>query len=172
MKKLVNNNLNSESFDIFEDIRIAREQRERELNEKKQKIMREKALLKAKLRRRMFSFIAVVFVIACAVLYRNAVIIQSATQIDTLSKQLEDIKSENVKNELALEKSVDLSYVEEVATRKLGMKRPDKFQTVYVDVTQNNYAEVMNLKNRDNRFYGTFSVIMPTNVSNIVEYLH
>jgi cell division protein FtsL len=171
VNNLVNNNTNPENFDIFEDIRVAREQRERKLNEKKQKIMREKAILRAKLRKRMFCFIACVFMVACAVLYRNAVIIQSTTKIDTLSKQLEYVRSENVKNELALEKSVDLSYVEEVATRKLGMKRPDKFQTVYVDVTQNNYAEVMNLKNKDNRFYGTFSVITP-NVSNIVEYLH
>ena len=168
---MINNNSTSESFDIFEDIRIARAQREREIYEKKQKIMREKAIVRAKMRKRMFAFIAVVFFIACAVLYRNAIIIQSTTEIGTLSNRLEDLRSENVKNELALEKSVDLSYVEEVATRKLGMKRPDKFQTVYVDVTQNNYAEVMNLKNKDTRFYGTFSVIA-ANASNIMEYLH
>ena len=149
----------AENFDIFEDIRIIREQKNKELEAKKTKIMQEKAKIKAKMRAKtIFAFI-IVFALACTVLYRNALIIQLNSDVTKLQDQLEDIKSENVKKELALEKSVDLTYVEEVATRKLGMKRPDKFQTVYVDVTQNNYAELKNTEKKDNKFYGTFSVI-------------
>jgi len=156
---LNNRTSSAENFDIFEDIRIVREQKNRELEAKKRQIMQEKAKIRAKMRMKSICAIVVVFALACTVLYRNAVIIQSSSNVTKLQGQLEDIKSENVKKELALEKSVDLTYVEEVATRKLGMKRPDKFQTVYVDVKQNNYAEVKNAVKNDNKFTGTFSVI-------------
>ena len=49
------------------------------------------------------------------------------------------------------------------------MKRPDKHQTVYVDVTQKNYAEVKNSA-ADKTLGGTFSVIKQK-VINVLEYL-
>ena len=167
----MNNNTSSAfDFDIFEDIRISKEKADREREEKKRQIMREKAKRNARNRRKLVVVIAVVFAIACTILYRNTIIIQSASTVDTLTNELNEIKNSNTKRELALEQSLDLTYVEEVATRKLGMKRPDKFQTVYIDVTQNNYAEVMMPSNEDQGFKGAFSVINQ-GVTNVLEYL-
>lgn len=157
-------------YDIFEDVRLARVQREKELEQIRQQKLQKQAKLSAKNRMRTICTILVVFAVACTVLHRNAVIIQSVSKINALMGDLDDAKSENIKNELALEKSVDLTYIEEVATRKLGMKRPDKFQTVYVDVTQSNYAEVMNASNNDENFHGAFSVIRQ-GALNVLEYL-
>ena len=40
-----------------------------------------------------------------------------------------------------VEQSVDLAEIERQATTRLGMKRPEKYQTIYVNVKQDDYVE-------------------------------
>ena len=40
-----------------------------------------------------------------------------------------------------MEQSLDLKKVEEIATTKLGMQRPEKHQLVYIDMNNKDYAE-------------------------------
>lgn len=168
---MLNRNTSSAvEYDIFEDIRTARIQKDKEREDKRRQLEKQKEAYYKKLRNRLVCAIMVVFAIACTILYRNTMIIQAVSTVDALTSQLNDIKNTNTKRELQLERSLDLNYVEEVATRKLGMKRPDKFQTVYVDVTQDNYAEVMMPSSVDNSFHGAFSVITD-GMSNVLEYL-
>lgn len=88
------------------------------------------------------SCLAVVFAVACGVLYGNARIIQASSRVSELQAELEQAKEDNNQKMLDLEKSLDLKKVEEIATTQLGMKRPEKYQIVYVDVQQSNYGEV------------------------------
>lgn len=167
----MNNSSSAVDYDIFEEIRLEKEKKDRELAEKRQKIMMEKARKNAANKVKVICAVLVIFAISCTVLYRNVSIIQAASKVNALTGELEDLKSINTKKELSLEQSLDLKYVEEVATRKLGMKRPDKFQTVYIDVTQSNYAEVAsNAAGEKENFHGAFSVIKQGAV-NVLEYL-
>ncbi len=40
-----------------------------------------------------------------------------------------------------LEQSIDLSKIEQEATMRLGMRRPEKYQTVYIDVPQDDTTD-------------------------------
>jgi hypothetical protein len=41
-----------------------------------------------------------------------------------------------------LEQSVDLTEIEKEATNRLGMQRPEKYQTIYVNVKQDDVTEM------------------------------
>ncbi len=134
-----------------------------------ERIKKERARMKAKSRMRAIGIIFLVFALALTILYRNVVIIESATQVQNLEKELTSLQATNTKLDYELKKEVDLKNIEEIATTKLGMKRPDKNQTVYVDVTQKNYAE-LNSKPKADDFNGTYSVIKQ-GIINVLEYL-
>ncbi len=137
------------------------------INEEEAKKAR--AVRSAKLRMRTIAAILAVFAVACTILYRNVAIIEASTEAQQLEEKLTTLQAANTKLNYELKKEVDLKKVEEIATTKLGMKRPDKHQTVYVDVTQKNYAEVKN-STADKTLSGTFSVIKQK-VINVLEYL-
>lgn len=102
--------------------------------------------------------LAVVFALACGVLYGNARIIQASARVSELQAELEKVTEENTQKRLELEKSLDLKKVEEIAINELGMKRPEKYQIVYVDVQQNDYGEVTQPQN-PNPIRATFGAI-------------
>lgn len=134
-----------------------------------QRIKKERIRQKARARVRAIGIILLVFALSCTILYRNVVIIESATEMQNLQDKLTLLQATNTKLDYELKKEVDLKKIEEIATTKLGMKRPDKNQTVYVDVTQKNYAELNNQPTSKD-FNGTYSVIKQ-GVINVLEYL-
>lgn len=134
-----------------------------------QEAKKARAVKSAKARLKTIASILLVFAVACTILYRNVIIIESSTEAQQLEEKLTTLQAANTKLNYELKKEVDLKKVEEIATTKLGMKRPDKHQTVYVDVTQKNYAEVKNSA-ADKTLGGTFSVIKQK-VINVLEYL-
>ena len=158
------------NYDFYENIRLERERKEKELIEKKNRIMKEREKKKSLKRARLVVTVLAVFAIACTVLFRNVSIIRAASSVNALTGELEDLKSMNTKKELSLEESLNLNYVEEVATRKLGMKKADNFQTVYIDVMQNDYAEVAQKSTSNETFHGAYSVIKQ-GAANVLEYL-
>ena len=41
-----------------------------------------------------------------------------------------------------MERNIDLSEVEEIATTELGMQRPESYQVIYVNVDKDDFSEV------------------------------
>lgn len=76
------------------------------------------------------------------------------TRADVAALEQELAEEEAITSQKAfdLDHSVDLATIEEEATTRLGMQRPEKYQTVYVnvsreDVTEQTAAEVENAGN-------------------------
>lgn len=67
-----------------------------------------------------------------------------------------------------LDHSVDLATIEEEATARLGMQRPESYQTVYVNVEREDVAEKTadEVENAGNTIAGAFKSI----IGNIVEF--
>lgn len=124
-------------------------------NRAKQRRQRKRRFIK---RIKLMACLSVVFAIACGVLYGNARIIQASSHVSELQAELKKVTEDNTQKLLELEKSLDLKKVEEIATKELGMKRPDKYQIVYVDVQQNDYGEVTQTEKSDS-VQGTFGAI-------------
>ena len=144
---------------------------ERMHEEQSKKAKKKKQLAHKKNQRRVLSIIAITFVLAFLVLYRNALIIQKSDTTDKLQAELTHLQSQNAESEMKLKEKINLQYVEEMATTKLGMKRPDKYQTVYVNVVQNDYAEISDEYKNKNSYEGALSTINRGSF-NLLEYLN
>ncbi len=76
-------------------------------------------------------------------LYSRVMVIYAADKVQDLKNELATISAANNKKSMEIERSIDLKKVEELAISKYNMQRPDKNQTVYVSVAQQDYAEVV-----------------------------
>ena len=62
-------------------------------------------------------------------------------QVASLQSQLTTLESATSQMVFDLEQSVDLAEIEKEATTRLGMQRPEKYQTIYVNVKQDDMTE-------------------------------
>ncbi len=86
----------------------------------------------------VFSVLAVF--LAFGLLLSNAQILEKNAEVAALEKQLENINAQVVAGEFRIERDMDLHRIEEEAVTRLGMQRPTKAQTVYVDMGNCDYA--------------------------------
>ncbi len=66
---------------------------------------------------------------------------ETSQEITSLKKELNTIESATSQMIFDMEQSVDLAEIERQATTRLGMQRPEKYQTIYVNVKQDDYIE-------------------------------
>lgn len=111
-----------------------------------------------------------IFAVAIALLITNAVIIEKSSALNDMQTQLAQLKEENKKKVIDIESSLDHKRIEDIAINELGMKRPDKYQIVYVSVEQNDYAEVMQQPEKPS-FTSTFGVI-GADINSFMEYIN
>lgn len=73
---------------------------------------------------------------------KNVQLHETNSEISRLEKELSGLESTTSQKIFELEQSVDLDAVEEIATTRLNMQRPEKYQIVYVDVPMEDVTEV------------------------------
>ncbi len=87
-------------------------------------------------------YIGVIAASAAFMISKFVSVNETASQIKSLNKELSQIRSYTSQKIFEMERKVDLSEVEEIASTKLGMQRPEGYQTIYVDVPQEDKTEV------------------------------
>lgn len=97
----------------------------------------------ARVRARLAVLFSILFVAtaAFAVLCRGVMITESTNRLEKKRKELSDMVSTNQRMEMEIEHSLDLKTVEDAATERLGMRQPEKYQTVYVNLEQVDHVE-------------------------------
>ena len=88
-----------------------------------------------------FSGIAIVAVFAFLVLCRGVMITDKSADLDRKRNELNALITSNEKLQVEIDRSLDLDKVEAIATTELGMRRAEKYQTVYVDLEQTDFVE-------------------------------
>ena len=83
----------------------------------------------------------VFFAIAFIIIYRNSLISQSFSQIQTLKSQVTEIQKENDQLEISIQNSLNLSNIEQTAKELLGMQKLNSKQTVYLSLPKKDYVE-------------------------------
>lgn len=63
------------------------------------------------------------------------------SDIVKLSKEIEQVKQDNLNLATEFDKSVDLTKVEKVATERLDMTKPRSYQVKYIDVPKESYTK-------------------------------
>ena len=66
---------------------------------------------------------------------------ETKQEVRYLQENLEAAESATAQKMFELEHSVDLATIEKEATTRLGMQRPERYQTIYVNVKQGDVTE-------------------------------
>ncbi len=88
--------------------------------------------------------ICAVILALCAgfMISRNVAVYESRNNVEDLQKELNELKEYSSQKAFELDQSLDLEGIEKIAKTKLNMVRPEKYQTVYVNIKQEDVTEV------------------------------
>ncbi len=97
----------------------------------------------AKTRANVMNIVKILLFMACAfvVLYRAVIITDKCNAVEKKQDELNALVTANEKLQFEIDRSLDLKKVEAVAQNKLGMRRAEKYQTVYIDLAPVDYVE-------------------------------
>lgn len=105
------------------------------------KIKKEKAKLQLQSKTKAVICVVVLFAILFAISYRNTVISEKYSQIKNLKTDLAAIEKENEQLKVNIESKTNLGTIEKEAKEKLGMKKLNDDQTIYVNLDKQDYIE-------------------------------
>lgn len=100
---------------------------------------KEKRKIKPKIK--LVFYIAVGFSILFAISYQNSLITENFNKKEELKKNLGAIEKENEQLQVNIEKSLNLSKVEQSAKELLGMQKLDNSQKIYINLPKKDYIE-------------------------------
>lgn len=118
---------------------------------------------------RRYIFVIITIALAAGFMISTFVTVnETRAEVKSLETYLLEMEAITSQKAFDLDHSIDLATIEEEATTRLGMKRPEKYQTVYVnvsreDVTEKTVGEVENAK-------GRISDTLKAIIGNIVEF--
>lgn len=84
----------------------------------------------------IFVAIITVFAMAMFLTYRFNIISEKNLEAQSLKKELAGIEATLASSQIDVEQSTDLNQIESYAKQQLGMQKPDKNQTIYVDTSK------------------------------------
>lgn len=87
------------------------------------------------------AYIFAIFVILLIVSYRSSLINERFNAIQNDKQKLASIEKTNGQLEVSIESSLNLSNIEQAAKDKLGMKKADNSQKVFVTLDKKDYVE-------------------------------
>lgn len=83
------------------------------------------------------AFIFSIFSLTMVLTYRFSIINEKNLESQKLKNQLASAEASLVSAQISVEQSTDLNKIEAYAKQQLGMQKPDKNQTIYVDTSKN-----------------------------------
>jgi len=131
--------------------------------------------VKKKIKTPAFRFaLAVIFIfsIAFIILLRYAMITEVTENNLLLKKQYEEIAEDNKRINVEIDSNVNLSKVEEIAINRLGMKKPEKYQMVYIDVVGDDFVKTADLPVAAGTVRSEFYAAIIKTLGNVLEYLY
>ena len=92
---------------------------------------------------------------------KNVMLYETQQEIKSKQAELTDLETYTSQRVFELEQSVDLTTIEQIATTRLNMQRPEQYQIEYVsidreDVTEVTSGEVEGVKNKVNKAADSF----------------
>ncbi len=85
--------------------------------------------------------LAFAFAILFAISYQNSLITENFNKKEQLKKNLSAIEKENEQLKINIEKSLNLSKIEQSAKEMLGMQKLDNSQKKYINLPKEDYIE-------------------------------
>ena len=121
----------------YEEAQVERNKAEEAEKESRDSIIRRKFV------KSLCIYGLILFMLGAATVYSRVLIMQAESNVMQKEKELAQLTEQNNYKKIRIEQNVDLKKIEELAITKYGMQRPDKNQTIYVNVIQSDYGEVV-----------------------------
>ena len=86
--------------------------------------------------------IMIIFSLCFVLMYRYALITEMSLTATKSEKEYNEIKNENSRLRVEIEKQTDIDTIKKIAEEKLDMHKPEKNQIVYIYVPKNDYTVV------------------------------
>ncbi|NLL05020.1 MAG: cell division protein FtsL [Clostridiaceae bacterium] len=117
-------------YDVYEENKVLSNKKKQRVNNK----------LKVKV---VFAFM-VVFALSALVMYRYALITDINYKINAKMNVLNEIKNENTRLKVKIERELDLQKIQQFAQENLGMQKPDKSQCTFVKIPRSDFTTATN----------------------------
>lgn len=86
-------------------------------------------------------YVLVIFASLFVISYRNSLINESFNENEHLKTDLASIQKQNEQLKVNLENNLNLTNIQKIAEKKLGMQKLDNSQKVYVSLDKKDYVE-------------------------------
>lgn len=113
-------------------------QRQLKINEEQRK---NAIKLEKKKHHKNVAYVIAIFFILLTISYRSSLINEKFSDIQNDKQKLASIEKTNGQLEVSIESSLNLSNIEEAAKERLGMKKIDNSQKVFVTLDKKDYVE-------------------------------
>lgn len=153
-------------IEYTEALEIEKKREERENKERRARVMAERRR-KAAHTKAIRSLIIVAAILG-VIMVENARIDQLCGEVSAKSKELDNLQAVVTEKEMYLSGALDLNMVEDIATSRLGMKKPDQAQYVYVQLNSSDTGEVLSKPDGENKGFTAFI----NKVKILLEYLY
>jgi cell division protein FtsL len=121
-----------------------------------------------KLKKKAITTLVIVAAILAVVMIREARIDQLCGQISNIEDDIYDLNAMITEREMHLSYQLDMNNIDEIAVSRLGMKKPDASQYIYIDVQKNVGGEILM---KDNSAGNGFSAFV-NKAKILLEYLY
>lgn len=132
-----NNNL---AYDL--DFGAAAAETDKKVKEQQRQKRAKAKAERVKIHRAVVCCISIFALCAGFMISRNVTAYESKRNVAKLQKELNGLKEYSSQKAFELDKSIDREEIEREARTRLNMVRPEKYQTVYVNIKQDDVTEV------------------------------
>ena len=123
----------------YEPVRENYQRKKTSTISKKSSKTKQKAQLKSHIK--AIIYVLLIFAALFVISYRNSLINESSNHNESLKTQLSAIQKENEQLRVSLENNMNLTNIEKLAEKRLGMQKLDNSQKVYVSLDKKDYVE-------------------------------
>jgi len=102
-------------------------------------------------RKHQLCYVLAIFALLLTISYRNSLITEEFNSIQNLKSDLANIEKTNKQLEVAIEGSLNLNKIEQIATEQLGMQKQTVEQTIYTELPKQDYVEVVSSEQEENQ---------------------
>lgn len=105
------------------------------------KVNNKKVKVKERWKLKTTVLFAFIFLVLFIIIYRNSMINESFSKIQSLKSEITEIQKENDQLEIAIQNSLNLNNIEQSAKELIGMQKLTNKQTVYISLSKKDYVE-------------------------------
>ena len=109
-------------------------------------VKKNKKKLKNKSHAKWLLYIAVTFVLGFWLVGRYVAMYETGNAAQKAKAEFSQIQTKNEQLKLQIDKAVDLKVLETIATDRLGMIRPERYQLFYIDMNTVDFGEKISTK--------------------------